>query len=259
MKTLTARPSMHDRPVDSAGIAGFRYGAAVLLIIQFLLMFVPVIVLGGAINWPASLDQPASVNLPLILEQAGAVKFGYFVYMVYSILIIPVALVIARLVAGRHHGNTLLQIATGFAIGSAVLRVLGIIRWLIAMPLLAQVYIDPTTSEATRESVSVMYDMLNAYAGSIGEVLGVGFFAALWVGLTSFVIVREGGLPRWLGVFGLLTAVALMAGLGEIINLDVGPMLFINVTMLQFWWLFMALVVLFRPALVKALTEQSAA
>ncbi|MEM7132141.1 MAG: DUF4386 domain-containing protein [Chloroflexota bacterium] len=234
----------------------FRNAAFVLLFIESLLIFLPLTILGAAINWPASLDEPASVNLPLILQEATMVKLGYSIYMLYSVLIIPVAVVISRIVAGGNRHNTLLQIATGFAIGSAVLRVLGIIRWLIPMPILAQVYVDPASSEATRESVAVMYDILNAYAGSVGEVLGVGFFAALWVGVTSYVILRHGALPRWIGIYGILTAVALTAGLLEIVNIDAGAMLTINVSMLHFWWLFIALIVLFRPQLVSRLASQ---
>lgn len=229
----------------------FRYTAFVLLLIEFLLIFAPLIILGAAINWPASLDEPASVNLPLILDQSGAVKLGYFLYLIYSVLIIPVAFVISRIVGGQQTDNTLLKIANGFAVGSAVLRVLGIIRWLIPMPVLAQVYTDPTTTPATREAVAVMYDMLNAYAGSVGEVLGVGFFAALWVATTSIAILRDGTVPRWVGGYGLITAVALMAGLLEIINIDAGAMLTINVTMLHFWWLTIALIVLLRPQWVR--------
>ncbi|MEM6528956.1 MAG: DUF4386 family protein [Chloroflexota bacterium] len=229
----------------------FRYSAAVLLIIEFFLIFVPMVILGQAINWPASLDEPASVNLPLILEQATAVSTGYFVYMLYSVLILPVGLVISKIVAGGRRQDTLLLIASGLAVGSAVLRVLGIIRWLIPMPILARIYVDPATSEATRESISVMYDMLNGYAGSVGEVLGVGFFAALWVGVTSFVIVRDGTLPRWLGYYGLATALALLAGLLEIAGVDIGIFITINVTMLHFWWLFIALIIVFRPQWVR--------
>ena len=229
----------------------FRYSAFVLLIIEFSLIFAVLAILGAAINWPASLDEPASVNLPLILAQATGVKLGYFLYMVYSVLIIPVAFVISRMVAGGNQPNTLLNIANGFAIGSAVLRVLGIIRWLIPMPILARIYTDPATSPATREAVAAMYDMLNAYAGSIGEVLGVGFFAALWVGITAFVILRDGTLPRWIGVYGLLSAVALTAGLLEIIEIDAGALLSVNVTMLHFWWLFIAGILLFRPQWVR--------
>jgi len=233
----------------------FRYIAFVLLLVEFLLIFAPLAILGAAINWPTSLDEPASVNLPLILEQAGAVKLGYFLYLIYSVLIIPVAFVISRIVGGTPGHNTLLQIANGFAVGSAVLRVLGIIRWLIPMPILAQVYTDPATTPATREAVAVMYDMLNAYAGSVGEVLGVGLFAALWVGVTAVVILRNGTLPGWVGIYGLLSAGALTAGLLEIIDIDAGALISVNVTLLHFWWLCIAGIVLFRPQWVRPVSS----
>lgn len=41
-----------------------------LLVVQALLLFVPVAILGSAINWPASLSEPPSVVLPLIQAQA---------------------------------------------------------------------------------------------------------------------------------------------------------------------------------------------
>ena len=55
-------------------------------IVQGLLIFIPTFVLGAAINWPDSLDDPASVALPRLLENEGAVRAGYFAYLIYSIL-----------------------------------------------------------------------------------------------------------------------------------------------------------------------------
>ena len=40
---------------------------------------------------------------------------------------------------------------------------------------------------------------LNAYGGSIGEDLGVSVFASLWLACAGALILREHGLPVWLG------------------------------------------------------------
>ncbi|MBA3471606.1 MAG: DUF4386 family protein, partial [Herpetosiphonaceae bacterium] len=114
---------------------------AALLFLETLLMIAPIVILGAAINWPASLDEPASVVLPLIVAQSGAVRLGYFLYLLYSVLFWPIALLVVRSVAGRSTPGLLLQLATGFGVASAVLRTLGIIRWLFPMPLLAQSYV----------------------------------------------------------------------------------------------------------------------
>jgi hypothetical protein len=62
-----------------------------LLIAESLLIFVPLSVLGSAINWPKSLSDPADKILPLLVEHASAVRFGYLVYLVYSILFWAIA------------------------------------------------------------------------------------------------------------------------------------------------------------------------
>jgi hypothetical protein len=221
---------------------------AIVLIVEALLLFVPVVVLGAAINWPASLDEPASVMLPLIVEQAGAVQFGYFVYLLYSILIWPLALLLIRVVAEGDNYSPLLRIAAGFGIASAIARMLGIIRWLFPMPVLAQAYIDPAASPQTREVITVVYQALNDYAGSVGEFLGVSFFAAFWALLVSIAILRSGALPRWIGVFGLVAAAALSLAIVELFGIDLGPMIAVTVSTFQFWLLATGIALLFRRA-----------
>lgn len=224
----------------------YRWAAALLLIEAFLI-FVPTFVLGTAINWPASLDEPASVNLPLILEQWDAVLLGYGVYLIYSIVFLPVALLTAQAVSnGNESQSTLLKIATGFAVASTVSRVLGIVRWLFPMPVLARLYTDPAATDATRETISITYDMLNAYAGTVGEWLGVSLFAALWATLVGVYILRTAFVPRWLGVFGLVAAAALYSLLPEVAGIDMGAMTVISVVVLHIWFMALAGVLLWR-------------
>ena len=90
-----------------------------LLVVQALLLFVPVAILGSAINWPASLSEPPSVVLPLIQAQAGAVRIGYLVYLAFSILFFPVSLMVARVLAGSDTLPPLLRIAAIAAVRHA--------------------------------------------------------------------------------------------------------------------------------------------
>ena len=92
-----------------------RRQAAIFLIIEFLLIFAPLIILGAAINWPGSLDEPASVNLPLILEQYMAMMTGYSIYLVYSLLFWPMAYLTGRAIVIGNTENILFRVASGFA------------------------------------------------------------------------------------------------------------------------------------------------
>ena len=142
---------------------------AMVLVLEVFLQATALVVLGAAIDWPASLDEPASVNLPLITENRGAVILGYGSYLLYSILILPLAFLLYRVLAGRRTpASPLLAIAVGFGVVSALARSLGIVRWLLMMPVLAGIYLDPNASSTTRKAVSVTYEAFNAYAGGVG-------------------------------------------------------------------------------------------
>ena len=234
--------SVSSRSAANRGRSGLYKSAIALLIMEFFLIFPPMIILGGAINWPASLDEPAAVNLPLILEQYAAVMVGYSIYLLYSLLFWPVAYLTGRVVVGNEVENGIFRIASGFAALSAVARALGIVRWLFAMPVLARLYTDPATSPELQASISVVYDMLNAYAGGIGELLGVSLFAAIWLALMGVLLLRSPEWPSWLGYFGFVAAASLFVNLLNMINIDTGPMVVISVTLLHFWMLAMAIV-----------------
>ena len=88
-------------------------------LVQGLLIFVPTIVLGQEIGWPATLGDPASIALPRLLEQASAVQLGYFAYLVMSVLFFVTVFMISRLTLTRLAAS-LLPVVVGFAIASTV-------------------------------------------------------------------------------------------------------------------------------------------
>ena len=218
---------------------------ALLLVLEVILQTAALVILGAAIDWPASLDEPASVNLPLITESRGAVILGYGSYLLYSILILPLAFLLYRVLANREApASPLLTIAVGFGVASAVARSLGIVRWLFMMPVLARIYQDPSASGATREAVTVTYEAFNAYAGGVGEILGVGLFGAALFGLISVALVRSTRFPSWIGYAGLVVAALLAAGVLEVFGADIGPLLTVSVSALQLWMLALAVILL---------------
>lgn len=126
--------------------------ASVLLASQFVAMWAAFAILAPTINWPASLDEPPSVILPLILDQSTAVFLGYFSYMVHALLLNPSAVILpAALGMSQMQGwaSLILGSFAGFA------KALGIARWLFLMPGLAAAYTTGSTSEATQSAIAV--------------------------------------------------------------------------------------------------------
>lgn len=218
--------------------------AGMLLMAQFILMFAAVGILGNAINWPASLDEPAAVMLPLLIEQRSAVALGYTSYFVSALLLTPIALLLYQI--GRNTGGrTMLLVAAGLGVLASFAKLLGIIRWLVLMPVLALSYVDPLASAATRDAITVVYGAFNNYAGGVGEIVGVTLLSGLWTGLVSAVALQRNTiLPRWLGLFGLVAAALLLVGIAGVYGLDLGPILFVQGIVWQFWLLALAITLL---------------
>jgi hypothetical protein len=166
--------------------------ALVLLVLaQVVLFLVPLIVLGGAIGWPASLRLAASEALPLIHRNAVAVQVGYLGYLLTAVAMVPLALAFRRHAQARGIAGLLVETMAALGIAAAVLKTLGIVRWLIAMPALAALH-DGTSDPAIRMMVEVNYLALNGYAGSVGELLGVQLVSGLWLILLGITLRRTG-------------------------------------------------------------------
>lgn len=222
------------------GSSSLKKATIALLVIESLLIFVPLVILRSAINWPASLDEPASANLPLIVNRHVPVALGYGFHLVYSLLFFVVAFLTGRVVVGRDLQNPLFKIATAFALLSTFARVLGVARWLLVMPLLGELYLTGTPE--IQQTVSLLYQVVNAYLGGVGELFGVGLFAIVWLVLTSVLINRSKELPNWLGYIGYAASISMSAPLLEVAGIDVGPMISISVATLHLWMLITAIV-----------------
>jgi len=215
--------------------------AGALLVFNGLWIFVPMIILGRAIDWPASLGFAPDVVLPLITAHAGEVKLGYFTYLLYSVLFFPMALLSMKAVQGERGFSPLALIGMGFAALSTLARTIGILRWLTVMPLLAADYaIEPSSVHLT------VFKAINAYGGGIGEILGVGLFAGLWAVLWSIDVIRNKSLPRWWGIIGVLAGFLVMAPLVEAIGFDLGAGIIASTAGVQLWWLGLGLYLLLK-------------
>ncbi|GAA3885031.1 hypothetical protein GCM10022243_57310 [Saccharothrix violaceirubra] len=210
-----------------------------LLLVEGLLLFVPLVILGAAVDWPASLGEPAAAVLPRVAENETALRLGYVLYLAYSALFLPVALWATVTLAPDRQDSRPARLGLAFAALSALARCVGIVRWLTTMPDLAHGWQEG----GNREAIEVQYDALNSFAGGVGELLGVSLFAAGWL----LCLAGIADLPAWLRGFTVLTAAALALPLVELLGVDAGALISVGSATVQVWFL-VAAVYVFRSA-----------
>ena len=198
---------------------------AILLFVEVALINVCFLVLQSVFEFPAILNKPATHVLPLFYKNSSIIIPTYYAFTVSSMLLIPLALLLHRILAPKP--STFMTITTTTGIVAAVFQILGFIRWPFLVPYLATTYVNPQTSEATRQSIEVFYNAFNIYAGhTVGEHLGF-LFNAVWGILLSIAILRSPLFAerrwRWIGIVGIVLSAGILCNPLQDLSLNFAP------------------------------------
>lgn len=229
---------MHATPVAAPHARAQTLALAGLALAQTVVFLIPMIVLGQAIGWPGSLRLPPAEVFDLIRGAPLAVTIGYGAYLLVSLALIPLAVAMRAYVARQGAGGVLSDAAMALGVAAGVLKMLGIVRWLVAMPALAALHAggDP----ATRAMVEVAYVALNGYAGAVGELLGVQLVSGLWLALTGVLLARIG--HRWIGLAGLGVGALFVLVAGRIVVPELATLQMVAVPLALLWFVGLAIV-----------------
>lgn len=229
MSTAHADPfSASGAPMTRDHVACLRLAGLALLLGQAAFVAAYAI-LRISIEWPYSLSLPPQAMLARIAAAPSASFAGYYLYLLSTLTLIPAAACIAAALE-RSDDRLLgagLRSLSGLAVATALAKALGITRWLFAMPRLAERYTDPDASAASREQLVLSYELLDAYAGKLGEHLGVQLLSALLVAVLALTLQRWGGAPKALTRCGLLVALLALPH-EDLLGVDLGPVLIVS-------------------------------
>ena len=184
-----------------------------LFLIGALAFAISATILSATFDWPDILRQPAEVVLPEFAAGGPSLVWTWFATAwTYAILTVPILLLPAAL--GRRD-DAALWVATFAGAISAVLALIGFLRWVFVVPPLARLYQEGDA--ANRTAVAAAWLAQHQYGGALlGEHLGQ-LLALGWSITLNITVLRSGVLPRWLGVFGLLVSVLYLANQGDIL------------------------------------------
>lgn len=211
MLAQSPRREGHDALTDPGADRTLRRsrGGALITLAHVAFFVVTLVVLATAIGWPEVLRLPPAEVFSRIRAAAGATTLGYFSYLISSLLMVPLAFVLRDTFQRSGISGWGLDALAFLGAAAGVLKTLGIVRWLLTMPALAQQHAK-ATSDNQRHALEAVYTGINGYGGSVGEVLGVALYSGLWFAGISAVLLF-GLRQRVVGGFGLLVAALTLA------------------------------------------------
>lgn len=216
------------------------------LILLVVLSNVPYTMLIQTFGYDNILREPVDVVLTQFHAGGTRLILIWFAFGLAALLLIPASLLLHRVIGGSMRRNALpyLAIATCMGALSGILQAIGLMRWVFVVPLLANLYTDPTTSEMTREAVRVAYQVVHQYGGVVmgehlGQTLLIGWTLGIGFAMRSATLFKS-----WLAWWGLLTTPLLLLGQSELLATVIPRMPILETTPIGFilWEIWLLLV-----------------
>ena len=166
-----------------------------------------------AFSYPDILRQPTDIILRCFKDGGAPLRRLWYAFTFSAILFTPVPVLVHQVFPPDAPG--FLVIGTVIGVLAGVFQTLGLIRWPFVVPYLADLYTDPQSTPATRDSAAVTFQAIHRYAGvAIGEHLGF-IYTSIWTVLLCVAIIQTGVVSPLLGWLGILPALGVLAGVFE--------------------------------------------
>jgi len=173
-----------------------------LLIIGAIGVLIPYIILTLTFDYPDILRQESS-SILIKVYQGGPTLI--FTWLAFALLGVP--LIIAYSFIGQRLEQKLpgLNWVTSIGIISGIVQIIGLLRWVFVVPLLAAEFIS-TSSESKKEAIEISFKVVHQFGGVLlGEHLGQ-LFTVIWTVFISIALLRTNSIPRWLSNLGFIAS-----------------------------------------------------
>lgn len=187
--------------------------AGVLLVVVPIAFNLIFFMLQRSFEYPDILRKPTDEILWRFKQGGPPLRRLWYAFTFSAILFTPVPVLVH--LAFQPDPPWFLAVGTALGVLAGVAQFLGLIRWPFLVPSLAEMYTQPEATQATRDSVAVVFQAFHRYAGvAIGEHLGYVFTSA-WTILLSIAIIQSNGVNPLFGWLGIIPALGVLVGVFE--------------------------------------------
>jgi hypothetical protein len=170
--------------------------------------------LGKRFEYPDILRRPTSEILERFRAGGSGLILLWWTFMLSGSLLIAGVVLLGQVLGFEG----IVPVAVTVGILAGLVQMLGLLRWVYAVPALARAYTDPTLTPEQREVYAAIFQALHQYLGvGVGEHLGY-LFTGIWSALIGIGVLQGTALPTWLGWPGIVVGAGLMVGSAEFLS-----------------------------------------
>jgi len=182
----------------------------ILLPIAFNVIF---FLLQKTFEYPDILRKPTDYILSRFNSGGNRLILTWYSFALTGFLFVPTAVLVHQVFA--RDNIPYMAVATTIGVLAGLVQFLGLIRWTFLVPYLAKTYFEPDSSQATKDSISIVFQAFHRYAGvAIGEHLGY-LCTSIWTAFIALALIQSPQFNAWLGWAGLIPAIGIFIGLFE--------------------------------------------
>ena len=182
----------------------FRKLTGLFFIVGAMLVNIPYTLLIMNFDYPDVLRLPTAEILTKFQAGGNALIYTWLAFAWVGLPMLFGAIMLKRVLADEQ--APFLETATTLGVIGFIVQVVGLLRWVFVVPVLARLYTDPTTDSATQAAVAAVFTAVHQYGGVIlGEHMGQ-LLIILWMSMISGIVYKSKIFSKWVAILGWVTS-----------------------------------------------------
>ncbi len=188
----------------------FRQLAGLFFVTGAVLVNIPCTLLIMNFDYPDILRAPVGQILLQFRSGGNQLIYTWLAFAWVGLPMLFGAIMLKRILEKQN--AHFLETATTIGVLGFIVQVIGLLRWVFVVPVIARLFTDPATSPSMKEALSVLFMGVNQYGGVVlGEHVGQ-IFIIVWMSMISAIIYKSPMFSRWIAWLGwIASAVYLLA------------------------------------------------
>jgi hypothetical protein len=178
----------------------FRKLAGIFFIVGAILVNIPYTLLIMNFDYPDILRQPTEGILTKFQAGGDVLIYTWLAFAWVGLPMLFGTIMLKRIL--ENENSPFLETATTIGVIGFIVQVVGLLRWVFVIPVLARLFTDPTTDPVTKAAIPAVFIAVHQYGGVIlGEHLGQ-FLIIIWMSIISGIIYKSKIFSKWVAWLG---------------------------------------------------------